>query len=197
MTRSSVHVRDARPADAAALLRIWTEASQRAVELQPTAKADAEASSALARIAAEPDERLVVGLVDDDVVGAMHLRRAPVSPIHSETAIHASFLHVLDQWRRRGVGRALLEAAVSWAEEKDTTHVLAASTTSSRDTNRFMARLGLGPVAIIRGAPVHVLRAKLPREVPAGSRGGTRSHPQLSRVLAHRRSQRRRAAGRT
>jgi GNAT superfamily N-acetyltransferase len=186
-----VHVRDATPTDASVLVSFWADPTSRAGETQGNPQAEAEASAALARIAAEPDERLLVGLVDDSVVGAMHLRRGPLSPIHSGTAIHTSYLNVLEPWRRHGVGRALVEAAVSWAEEKDTTHVLAASMSNSREANRFMARLGLAPIASVRAAPVQLLRAKLPGEAGALARISPRSHHQLSQVLANRRLQRR------
>jgi len=188
--RNPVQVRDARPEDAAALIAIWDDFSKRApegLEVSP----EVETAAALARMAAEPDERLLVGVLEDRVVGTMHLRRTSVSPIHSETAIHTTHLHVLDGWRRRGVGRALFEAAVSWAEEKDTAHILAASAMNSRDVNRFMARLGLGQVAVIRGATVPALRAKLPGEAGAKARIGTQQHHKLGQVLAQRRSLRR------
>lgn len=188
--RNPVQVRDAGPADAAALVAIWADFSNR-ITGEPEIAPEAETATALARIAAEPDERLLVGMVEDRVVGAMHLRRAAVSPIHTETAVHTSHLHVLDRWRRRGVGRALLEAAVSWAEEKDTGHILAASAVSSRDANRFMARLGLGQIAVIRGSTVASLRAKLPVEPPAAARVGRHSQRNVGQVLAHRRSLRR------
>lgn len=190
LTRSAVRVRDAEPADAAALVEIWSEFSSRAPEDGRATPQD-ETATAVGRIAAEADERLLVGVLDDRVVGAMYLRRAPVSPVHTETAVHTSHLHVLDGWRRRGVGRALLEAAVTWAEEKGTEHILAASAMSSRESNRFMARLGLGQVAVLRGATVPSLRAKLPGEAAAVAQRGTRPQQNLGQVLARRRSQRR------
>src|SRR5215213_6468930 len=83
-----------------------------------------------------------------DLLGAsLHLRRAPLSPLHTETAVHTSYLQVHPEHRRRGYARALLDAAVSWAEEKDVTHITAITNSSSRDTNRFLARLGLGTAA--------------------------------------------------
>ena len=190
MFRGSVHVRDAVPDDAAALISIWPDISKRPAG-EPRVAPEAETAAALARLAADPDERLLVGIVEDRVVGAVHLRRAALSPIHGETAIHASHLHVLDAWRRRGVGHALLEAALSWAEEKDTGHILAASAPNSRESHRFMARLGLGQVAVVRGATVGALRAKLPGEATAVAHLGTRANHNLGQVLARRRSLRR------
>lgn len=145
----------------------------------------------MARIAADPDQRLLVGVLDDEVVGAAHLLRAPVSPIHTDTAIHVTHLHVLLGHRRHGVGKALLEAAVSWAEEKDTKHLLAAASVHSRDANRFMARLGLTQLAVVRGATVSALRSKLPVEPPAGAMVSSRNQRSVGQVLAQRRLQRR------
>lgn len=191
MSRNPVHVRDAVPEDAAALLTIWGEFRRAGAERLSDGQAEQDAANAVARVAADPDERLVVGLVDDQVAGAVHLMRARISPIHNDTAIHITHLHVLTGFRRHGVGKALLEAAVTWAEEKDTSHLLAAASVSSRDANRFMARLGLTQLAVVRGASITALRAKLPVEPPAGAMVTSRNHRNVGQVLAQRRLQRR------
>lgn len=183
-------VRDAVPADAAALLEMWGEFRRTGAE-RLEGSAETEAANAVARIAADPDERLLVGVVDDQVVGAVHLLRAGISPVHNETAIHLTHLHVLGGHRRHGVGKALMEAAVSWAEEKDTTHLIAAASVHSRDANRFMARLGLSPIATVRAAAVPALRSKLPVEPPAGAMVNSRNHRTVGHVIAQRRLQRR------
>lgn len=121
----------------------------------------------------------------------MHLIRAPISPIYPEAAINITHLHVLDDAPRRGVGRALIEATVTWAEEKDTGHILAVASMNSRDANRFMARLGLAQIAVVRGGSVSALRAKLPVEPPAAARVGSSNHRSVGAVLAQRRSLRR------
>jgi hypothetical protein len=54
-----------------------------------------------------------------------------------------------------------------------------------------MARLGLGQVAVVRGATVPALRAKLPVEPPAAARVGSRNHRSVGAVIAQRRSMRR------
>lgn len=187
MSRYPVQVRDAVPEDAAAVIDVWAD-FRRTTDRDT---AEVEAANALARIVADPDERLLVAVVEDAVVGAAHLVRAGISPIHTETAIHVTHLHVLGGHRRHGVGKALMEAAVSWAEEKDTGHLIAAAPVSSRDANRFMARLGLSPIATVRGASVPALRAKLPVEPPAGAMANSRNHRSVGAVLAQRRLQRR------
>ncbi|HSE08946.1 MAG TPA: GNAT family N-acetyltransferase [Nocardioidaceae bacterium] len=191
MSRSPVQVRDAVPSDAAALMTVWGDFRRTSAERSGGQTPEVEAANAVARIAADPDQRLLVGVLDGKVVGAAHLLRGGISPIHSETAIHVTHLHVLGGHRRHGVGKALVEAAVTWAEEKDTTHLLAAASVHSRDANRFMARLGLTQIAVVRGASVPALRAKLPVEPPPGARVSSRNHRSVGAVLAQRRQQRR------
>ena len=187
MFRCPVHVRDAEPRDVGELRDLLGAVVTRTAE-EPRPD---EAAAAVAAIALDPEQRLVVAELDGRVVGVAHLVRAPVSPLQTETAVHVLHLNVHDDARRHGVGRTLLEATVSWAEEKDSTHVIAAASAASRDTNRFMARLGLGQVAVMRAATVATLRAKLPVEPPAAARVGSRSHRSVGHVLAQRRSLRR------
>jgi GNAT superfamily N-acetyltransferase len=184
--RSAVLVRDAVPTDVEALRLVFAGTAGPVLDEHP-----GEAASAIASIAADPDQRLLVALFEGRVVGAVQLLRAPVSPLQSASAIHVAHLHVLDECRRHGVGTALMEATVSWAEEKDTAHVLAAASVSSRDANRFMARLGLTQLAVVRAASVQTLRAKLPVEPPPVCLTDSRHHRTVGQVLARRRSLRR------
>ena len=186
MSRCALEIRDARPEDVTGLLALWAHAGR----TEPaTPRPVEESTRALAQMAADPDERMLVGLLDDKIVAAVHLRRAPLSPLHTETAIHTSYLVVLPEHRRHGYARALLDAALVWAEEKDVSHITAITTSNSRDTNRFLARLGLGTVATIRIASTATMRRKLSPEVTR-ARDPRR---QLGRVLAQRRSIQRRA----
>ena len=96
--------------------------------------------------------------------------------------------HVLPRFQRRGVGSALLDASVAWAEELGIGHLVTAAVAGSRDANRFMARLALGPYAVLRVASTHAVRTRLTAQRrPAQSSGGR----QLTQVLAARRSLRR------
>jgi len=189
--RCPAHVRDAGPDDATAVAAVWGVDAGRNPSPEATAAHVQEAAASIAGIAADPDQRLLVAAVGDDVAGAVHLLRGPVSPVHAESAVYVMHLHVLRGFRRHGVGRALMEAAVTWAEEKDIPHVITAASVSSRDANRFMARLGLTQMAVVRGAPTAALRAKLPVEPPAAARVSTRNHRNVGQVLAQRRSMRR------
>lgn len=186
MIRCPVQIRDAVPDDVEELRAVLATGEDRSSEVEQLAAG----VTAVASIAGDPDQRLLVAVLDGRIAGAVHLIRGPLSPLHCDSVIHVLHLHVLEEYRRHGVGHALMEGTLSWAEEKDTTHVLAAASVGSRDANRFMARLGLAQVAVVRATTVSSLRAKMSGDTPA-ARGSSRSHRLVEQVLAQRRSLRR------
>jgi GNAT superfamily N-acetyltransferase len=184
MTRSTVTLRAAVPADALALVDLWSDVVRRA---DPEEQA-ADLRAVIARAEASSEERLVVAEYDGDFAGAVHLRVTTISPLNNERIVLALAPYVLARFQRHGIGRQLMDAAVAWAEELGIGHVATAAGASSRDGNRFMARLALGPYAVLRVAPTHAVRGRL----TAGRRSvqGTGGR-QLTQVLAARRSMRR------
>jgi GNAT superfamily N-acetyltransferase len=181
MTRPQALVRDALPSDAPALQSIWLDfASPSDRQSRETGMIE-QIERSILRFETDPSERLLVALMDGMAVGVAHLRRAPLSPMHPDDAVHVGYLHVLSNYRRRGVGRQLLEAAADWADEKDSEHVVAAVAARNRDANRFLARLGLSQVAVVRASTVVSLRAKL----------GANAKSAASHVVAARRLTRR------
>lgn len=191
MTRNAPQVRDARPEDAEALIELWAESVRRPDHTGAQADARPEAERAIGAVAQDPSQRFVVGELAGRVVGAAHLVRLPLSPLSTEGAVHVRHLMVLEDVRQQGVGTALVDAAVAWAEEQDAAYVVAAAHAQSRAANRFMARLGLGQLAVMRSAPVHVLRSRLPVDAPACARVTASTHRSVRQVLTQRRSQRR------
>lgn len=184
MPRQLPHIREAGPEDAAELLGLWADTVRRG-ETTPRANEDAE--RALANMAADADEQLLVAESEGRIVAAMKLSRAPLSPLVLDCAVHTSFLLVRPEFRRHGYGHALMHAALEWAEEKDVNE-LTVITDGDRDTNRFFARLGLSTLGTVRHSSVVGLRKKLSAE-----RGST-GNRHLKEVLARRRSMRRRQA---
>ena len=59
-----------------------------------------------------------------------------------------------------------MEAAVAFAEELGIGHVGTAVNPGARDSNRFMARLGLGPAATLRVAPTGAVKGRLQAQRP-------------------------------
>ena len=184
--RSPVHLRTARDADAGILVDLWADVLRRADRSQQVD----DVRHVIDRVSAMPEERIVVAEVDGDVVGAVHLRATTLSPLNLERVVHVSSPHVLPDYRRHGIGSALIQAAVEFADELGIAHVGTAVATGLRESNRFMARLALGPAATLRVAATATVKNRLrASHRPMLARGGPR---QLTHVLAARRSLRRR-----
>lgn len=185
MSRSPVSLRTATVDDVAWLVDVWGDALRRAD--RATQRAD------LKRVVAAQDERsrLVVAELDGHPAGAVYLCEGTLSPLDLEPVVQTVAPYVLPEFRRRGVGRALVEAGVAFAEERGIARITTTSASAARDTHRFLARIGLASHSTLRVGPTMAVRARLEaarsRSVvrqPAGGRP-------IGQVLAVRRSLRR------
>lgn len=189
MSRSLVSLRRATVADAPVLAELWGEALRRVDHAEQVAD--------LTRVLTEAGRdargasRVLVAEHDGEVAGAVLLRVSTLSPLNLEPCVQVVSPHVFAAFRRRGVGRALMDGAVAFAEERGIDHVMAAANSVSRDANRFMARLALGPHAMLRVAPTAAVRSKLAASMPATATTARAERRQVTRVLAARRSMRR------
>jgi ribosomal protein S18 acetylase RimI-like enzyme len=184
VTRPSVAVRDAGPDDLPVLLTIWHELRDLGGRLERTMPQASEDGvlDRLRSISDDPESRLLVADVDGEVAGMAVLTCSSYAPLFDQSAVHVHYLHVRDGFRRRGVGKALLGAAVTFSDEVGAEHVITSVLPQMRETQRFYARLGFGPLVVRRSAPVSVLRRRL---MPSGPVSVTDS------LLARRRSLRR------
>jgi GNAT superfamily N-acetyltransferase len=175
MSRSPVGLRDATLADAEALAELWQPFLRRGTDDQLH-----DLATVIEQLGDRPGERLIVAEYDGVFAGAAFLKATTYSPVNPEPVLQVHNAAVVSSFRRRGIGKALVEAAVTWAEELGIGHVATAAASGSREANRFMARLALGPQAVLRVAPTPAVRARLMPRSP-----GTR---QVTQVLAVRRS---------
>jgi GNAT superfamily N-acetyltransferase len=182
MSRTVLVPRIARLEDAPVLAELWSDVLRRADRAEQVADLELVIKAA----AASPEQRFVVVEYDGQVAGGVYLRLTTLSPINLEPCVQSIQPRVFDEFRRNGVGRALMDAATTFAEENGVLHMTTAVPAQARDVNRFMARLGLAPVATMRLAPTALVRNRVSPARP--TRGSARSVP---RVLAVRRSQRR------
>ena len=86
---------------------LWTE--EHALELSR-----AEQAAALPAGLSTPGHDLFVAVLDGEVVGHLWLFTDPTQPVR-DTFIYD--IEILEPYRGRGLGRALLEAAESWCAE--------------------------------------------------------------------------------
>ena len=185
MSRLPAVLRPGVVSDAPALVGLWHESCRRADHREQVADLEV-----LVKTADEsPEQRLLVAEHHGEVVGAVLVRLATLSPINPEPCVLVLSPTVAAGSRRRGIGRMLMEAAVAFGDELGVAHVATAVEPSSRDANRFMARLGLGPRATLRVAPLATVQSKVQPKSAASAR--TQSGRQLGQILAARRSMRR------
>lgn len=186
MTRSLVTLRAAEAADAPFLAELWSGSLRRAEPQELVADLEQVIKAATA----SPEQRLVVADYDGQRAGAVLVKLTTVTSLNLDPAVQVVAPHVAPAFRRHGIGRVLMECAVAFAEEAGAAQVCVGVTAGSRDGNRFMARLSLGPLATYRVAPVAAVRARLTAQRPAhpSAAGDAR---QVTRVLAARRSMRR------
>lgn len=165
MARARVAVRDAVPDDAVELCALWADllagAGAGAVGRGAEAPSEHGVRRRLADVATAPHRRVLVACVDERIVGAAVCSVEPLSPLHEESAVRVSYLYVLPGHRRHGVGHALVSAATGWAVETGTPHVSVDVEPGARGTHRFLARLGLGQLLVVRTAPVLAVRRRL------------------------------------
>ncbi|MEO8330107.1 MAG: GNAT family N-acetyltransferase, partial [Candidatus Nanopelagicales bacterium] len=123
--------------------------------------------------------RVILAEIDGEIVGLAVLSRLPITPISDVESIQISFMHVRNDRRRTGVGKAIVESAAAFATDVGADYVTVGVFPGSRDTNRYFARLGFSPLVIRRAIATSLLQRKLAgddgvREVLTRRRRGRR-----------------------
>lgn len=172
MRRATVSAREATVGDIPALLELFDQlraaGPRRSVTIPSDPSTLREAASVrFAGVIADPDQRLLVAEDADGLAGMVLCSIGTSSTLEPAPAVVLSHLTVSSSSRRGGVGRVLVAAATNWAADLGIDHVRVAVYSSSREANRFFARLGFAPVSVNRVAPVAGLRRILGAEVPA------------------------------
>ncbi len=172
MRRTTVTAREATAADVPQLLALFDQlraaGPRRSVSLPSDPSLVREsAAERFALAVANPDERLLVAEDTDSLAGMVLCTIGAASSLTPSPALVLSHLTVAVNSRRGGVGRVLIAAATQWASDLGIDNVRVAVYASSREANRFFARLGFAPISINRVATVAGLRRILGVEVPA------------------------------
>ncbi|MDQ1616205.1 MAG: hypothetical protein QOJ60_2144 [Actinomycetota bacterium] len=186
MTRPSVAVREPAPQDVPGLTELWRDLREIGGRVDRAIPVVTEEGvrSRLRAVADDPEARALVAVDGDVVTGMVVLTFAAYAPLFEHNAVHVHYLHVREGYRRHGVGKALLAAATAYADEVGAEFVITSVMPQLRETNRFYARLGFGPMVVRRSVPVSVLRRRLSSSgVPCGDEAVARRRT-LRRVRA-------------
>jgi ribosomal protein S18 acetylase RimI-like enzyme len=166
MSRVSARIRPAERSDVDGLVALTRSVDTRAGTFsgRPLQEPDSEhLAQRLTEIIDEGERTMLVAVEDQTgiVVGLLVARREDLGAIDLTPVLHITHLLVTPKCRRRGVGRSLLAAAVHLAEELGVDRVLATAASSSREANRYLARLGFAPLVLHRVATTGALRRAL------------------------------------
>jgi len=189
VTRSHIAVRPADEADLPDLVLLWAELkrcgalSHRLAALTD----DRKIAERVRRLLLSPTSRILLASVGGQSIGMAMLTTVPLGALNETLSVQVEYTFVVEGFRRRGVGRALMAAAAAYAEDIGAEQVTVSVSPLSREANRFYAQLGLTPLSVRRVAPAAALRRRLatidtassPHDVvrrrPIGTRTGMRA----------------------
>jgi ribosomal protein S18 acetylase RimI-like enzyme len=166
VTRASVRIRPAEPADIDALVTLIQSVDTSSGIFSGRALIDPGVEHLAARLGEilQQDSRTLLVAIDEQsaaAVGLLVAKLDEIGAIDLTPVLHVTHLLVAPKQRRRGIGRALLAGAVHIADEKGLERVLATASSGSREANRYLARLGFAPMVVHRVASTAVLRRSL------------------------------------
>lgn len=164
MSRVNVRVRPATHDDIAALVGLVKQMDTTAGIFSGKPAQDASTGHLAARFGEILDSgRCLLVAIDEAgaVVGMLAARCDSVGGIDLTPVLHVTHLVVDPNHRRRGVGRALLAAAVRLADEEGLEHVVCTAAAGSREGNRYLARIGFAPLVVHRIALTTTLHRSL------------------------------------
>ena len=154
----AITVRDIAVDDLPALMSLWEEIQAE--------NAGLDVSVLLGRIemAESQNIRLLAAFEGEQAVGIAMVAMSDVGTWAELPAVQVSGLHVLSKARRRGVAKALLNAALVCADNWGCNNLVVTVPPASREANRFFARLGFAPIATKRIVDTAAIRRMISAE---------------------------------
>ncbi len=148
MSAVTVRTREATHDDVLAIGELWDELRRHGGRVGPfgppaSAVAIRERLEALRH---DPAHRVVVAEIDEVVVGLAVLSRMPLTPISDVETVQISFMHVRDDRRRRGVGRAIVSAAAAFAADAAVDYVSVGVFPGCAREQQVLRPAGLQPI---------------------------------------------------
>jgi GNAT superfamily N-acetyltransferase len=142
--------------DVAALATLWLASRPHARHV-----GEADVTDSLRAALVREGLEAFLARIDGRDVGFLVLSRGPLLPLMDEPAVSVDHLFVLDDARRRGVGKALLVRATVSADQVGAGQISTSVPATGREEQRFFARLGFSPFVVRRVASVQGLRRRL------------------------------------
>ena len=167
--RPHIVLRDADREDAHALVALWAECAdagqdegseaftQQSLWREPGV---AEAAAAL-EFNLDHGKRIIVALVDGEIVGATVCTIGTLTPINLTRVMIITEIQVSPRFRRKSVASTLLSAAATYGEEHNCEIVVAAIPVHSREPHRYLTKIGFNQISTVRAIQASKLRSRL------------------------------------
>lgn len=138
-----------------------------------------------------PGGVIVVATLDERVDGLLLARIVGPGPFTDAVVLTLESLYVRHSARRRGLGHALLLAAVEIADQAGALEVFASPLPGARGMHRFLAQAGFAPAAAHRVVTTAALARRLTQDPVTSAGAGRRpSRHGLEDLIARRRQAR-------
>jgi GNAT superfamily N-acetyltransferase len=184
--RSAIEVCAVRPEDRDGVVGLCLQARGETWTASQVCSGDATTVTRhLGALMSAPGAVLLVARAEDGLVGLLLGRLLGPNVFTDEVNLSVEVVYVDGAHRRRGVGHALMLAAVELALAHGAENVYAAPIPGARGVQRFFVRLGFAPAASHRVIPVATLHRRLTAD--GARRGGPRRRDD---VVARRRQSR-------
>ena len=148
MAGAGVTIRPRTAADFESLVDLDLASARHHAELDPAfyrVPARAAVAAFLQRRLAELDGEILVAVIDGQVIGmvgvAVQEAPDPGSVVRAVPTVDLG-ISVLEEWRGRGVGKALMAAAERWARERGAARMVLDMSAENAGALRFYERLG-------------------------------------------------------
>jgi GNAT superfamily N-acetyltransferase len=128
---------------------------------------------------ARDDVRALLAVVDDRPVGYVVLSQRPMSFLIDSPCVSIEQIYVVEDARRSGAARALVNAAAQYADRLGAEQIASTVPAQGREANRFFARLGFTSYVVRRVTTTSALLRRLAAD--------EQSHPAVALVLLRRR----------
>jgi GNAT superfamily N-acetyltransferase len=156
-----VTVREATVDDVPALVPLLQQLREEGPRRRTSAESPELAAARIELALNDPGNRIIVAVYDDEIIGMAQLSRTVPTLLTDTPSVELSAMCVADAHRRRGAGKALVAAAIAYADELAADNLVVSVFPQHRDANRFYARLGFAPYVTRRVASVAALRRRL------------------------------------
>lgn len=169
-SRAQIVLRDADREDAAALVTLWSECAEASRDDRAEAFTQQslwrepgvpEAAAAIEQNLARPGKRIIVALIDREIIGATVCDVTTLTPISLTPVLLVSEIQVSPRARRRSVAATLLGAVSAYGEENQCQIVVAAIPAHAREPHRYLTKLGFTQIAVLRAISSTKLQSRL------------------------------------